>query len=67
MWSCSIGGHIVAGSNIKEAIIKEAKEELGLMVNKKDLIYVFPRKHEIKKENYLNKEFQEIYLIKEKR
>lgn len=35
-WGCT-AGHIIAGEEVEDAIIREVKEELGLKVEKKDL------------------------------
>lgn len=31
LWDCAAAGHVLAGENPKEAILREAKEELNLV------------------------------------
>ena len=31
LWDCAVAGHVLAGENSKEAILREAKEELNLV------------------------------------
>lgn len=40
-WSGSCAGHIVSGESVEEGVIREAKEEIGLDVNKEDVKVAF--------------------------
>ncbi|MEP3836125.1 MAG: NUDIX domain-containing protein [Algibacter sp.] len=37
MWDVSVAGHIDAGETVKQAAIRETKEEIGLSISEKDL------------------------------
>lgn len=39
-WSSAVSGHVEYGEDYKDAAIREAKEELGLEINEKELEYV---------------------------
>lgn len=39
MWTCSVTGSILKGETPKEGLVREIREELGLEVNKRDLVY----------------------------
>jgi len=38
LWDVSVAGHVDAGESIEHAALRETKEELGLIIPKKDLI-----------------------------
>ena len=40
MWDITAGGHVLAGEFGFQAIIREAKEELGLDLNKNDITFI---------------------------
>lgn len=40
LWDVSVAGHVDAGESIEHAALREAKEELGLIILKKDLIKI---------------------------
>ncbi len=64
LWDVSVAGHIETGETPINAAIREIKEEIGLMVSKKDLelIRVY---HSEKKphSNIYDNEFQHIFLV----
>ena len=65
-WDISSAGHIPAGRGSFETALEEIKEELGIEVSKKDLklLFVVKQKYQDKKENYINNEINDVYLLK---
>ena len=59
-WDVSSAGHVKAGESIIEAAKREVNEELGLIVEEKELEFIGINKSE----KTHNKEFQYIYLYK---
>lgn len=59
-WDVSSAGHVKAGERIIEAAKREVNEELGLIVEEKELEFIGINKSE----KTHNKEFQYIYLYK---
>lgn len=64
-WDVSFAGHISAGENSTEALIREGKEELGIDVDLDKLNYIFTNREEIKYEQINSKEFVDIYILKQ--
>ncbi|MBN1522588.1 MAG: NUDIX domain-containing protein [Candidatus Aureabacteria bacterium] len=40
-WDISIGGHVLAKESFEEALIRESKEELGLLLKTSDFLYQY--------------------------
>lgn len=40
MWDITAGGHVLAGELGFQALIRESNEEIGLDINKKDLLFI---------------------------
>lgn len=40
-WDTSVGGHVDMGESLHEAVVREAREELGLHINAQDCRYLF--------------------------
>lgn len=59
----SIGGHYQVGEKIEDGI-REIKEESGIEMNFKDLIYLGERQvSTVVKEDYIVREFQKIFIV----
>lgn len=59
----SVGGHYQAGEKIEDGI-REVKEECGIDINFRDLVYLGERQNSnIVKEDYIVREFQKIFII----
>ena len=59
----SIGGHYQIGEKIEDGI-REIKEESGIDMNFKDLIYLGERQvSTVVKEDYIVREFQKIFIV----
>ena len=41
LWDCAVAGHVLSGEDSKDAILREAKEELNLDLNEKDLKLIY--------------------------
>ena len=62
-WDVTVGGHVCSGEFGINAIIRECREELGLNVEEKDIRFIVSSISVYKKNNYINKHFDECYLI----
>lgn len=64
LWDVSAAGHIDAGESFKHAAIRETKEELGLTLNKNDLMKIGVHKHLSTYANGTIKdnEFHQVYV-----
>lgn len=59
----SVGGHYQSGEKIQDGI-REIKEECGIEIDFKDLIYLGERQvSTVVKEDYIVREFQKIFII----
>ena len=61
-WDVTAGGHVLAGEFGFEAIIREAKEELGINLEKSDITFIGSATSENIKGDIINKHFNEIYI-----
>lgn len=59
----SVGGHFSAGETLQE-VVREVEEEVGLFVRPETLHCLETRKAERIYENCIDREFQEIYVLK---
>lgn len=62
IWSVT-GGHVLAGENNEEAIIREIKEELNLNIEKEKVIFVTTYKSKKVKDDVINNKFFSIYNV----
>ena len=62
VWSVT-GGHVLAGENNEEAIIREIKEELNLNIEKEKVIFVTTYKSKKVKDDVTNNKFFSIYNV----
>lgn len=60
-WDISAAGHIRAGESVEQGALRELKEELGVTINKNELMYINTIKDI---EDNKNHEFAYIYLVK---
>ena len=63
VWSVT-GGHVLAGENNEDAIIREIKEELNLEIKNEQITFVTTYKSKKVKDNIINNKFFSIYNIK---
>jgi len=64
-WTFSCGGHFPKNQSYIEAVVREAKEELGLSVRKKELIEVAYFRHSSSpSRKVFNDRFVKVFLLK---
>lgn len=63
-WDISVAGHIPAGGDGLTTALREIEEELGVHIEQKNLEYLFTVTQSKTKKNYINNEFNEVYLLK---
>ena len=62
VWSIT-GGHVLAGENNEEAIVREIKEELNLDIENGRVTYVTTYKSKKIKDDIINNKFFSIYIV----
>lgn len=55
-------GHVASGENFETTIIREANEELGLKLNRKDLIFVEKRNQVSRYNGLISREVAGVYI-----
>jgi len=63
LWDAPIGGHVDSGEFGRQALIREAKEELGIDISDNDIKYLIGSTSINVKEDIINKHYNECYLI----
>lgn len=63
MWDQTAGGHVLAGELGYQAAIRETKEEIGLDVDKKDILLFGTCISENKEKDIINRHFNEYYIV----
>ena len=63
MWDITAGGHVLAGEFGFEAIIREIKEELGIDIEKNDILFIGSATSNNIKGDVINNHFNEYYII----
>lgn len=66
LWDISAAGHVDAGESPLQAAIREVSEEVGIGIKEEDLQKIGVRKSakEISSKEYINNEFQNMYLYR---
>lgn len=62
VWSVT-GGHVLAGENNEDAIVREIKEELNLDIENERVTYVTTYKSKKIKDDIVNNKFFSIYIV----
>lgn len=63
MWDVTVGGHVDSNEFGRQALIREVKEELGIDIKDDEIKYLVGSTSITKKENIIDKHFNECYLI----
>ena len=63
LWDITAGGHVLAGEFGYEALIREVKEELGIELEPKNLLYLVGSTSENIKGDVINRHFNECFII----
>jgi len=64
-WDVSVAGHVLADETIKDAALREVKEEIGIAILKTDLVKIDVRKNINRHPNgIIDCEFQNVFLCK---
>ncbi len=62
-WDVTAGGHVLAGEFGFQAIIREAKEELGIELNKNEMTFLGSSISRNLKGGIINNHFNEYYIV----
>lgn len=63
LWDVTAGGHVLAGEFGFESIIRELKEELGINIEKSDILFIGSSISENLKGDVINRHFNEYYVV----
>lgn len=63
LWDITAGGHVLSGEFGYQAVIREAKEEIGLVITKNDLTFIGASSSINIKDDIINKHFNEFYIV----
>lgn len=63
LWDITAGGHVLTGELGYESVIREAKEEIGVNIDKEALEFIGCTTSEILKEDIIDRHFNEFYVV----
>ncbi len=66
LWSLFIKGHVQSGEESIDACVREIQEEIGIIVKKRHLHFLFTIKEETKNGDYIENIFYDTFVLKEK-
>jgi isopentenyldiphosphate isomerase len=64
LWDISVAGHVSAGETAVEAVLRETREELGLIVSPSALQFLGTLRYQavVNEGTYIENEFHDVYL-----
>ena len=62
-WDITAGGHVDAGEFGFQAVIREAKEEIGIDINENDLLFIGSTISHNEEGDIINNHFNEFYIV----
>ena len=62
MWDITAGGHVLSGEFGFQAIIRECKEEIGITLDKNDIMFIGATTSTNIKGDIVNNHFNEYYI-----
>lgn len=63
-WDITAGGHVDAGEFGYQAVIREAKEEIGIEIDVSSLLFIGCSISNTKKDDIINNHFDEFYIAR---
>lgn len=63
-WDITAGGHVDAGEFGFQAVIREAKEEIGIDINVNDLLFIGSTISHNEQKDIINNHFNEYYIVR---
>ena len=63
LWDITAGGHVLSGELGYQAVIREAKEEIGIDINEEELLFIGASTSENVKGDIVNRHFNEFYIV----
>ena len=63
LWDLTAGGHVFAGELGYQAVIREAKEEIGVEISKEDLEFIGATTSENIKGDIINRHYNEYFIV----
>lgn len=65
LWDISVAGHISAGESATESAIREAHEELGLVIAPEELVHIGTLRYSTQlRDDYTENEFHEVHIVR---
>jgi 8-oxo-dGTP pyrophosphatase MutT (NUDIX family) len=62
LWDIAVAGHLSAGQTPLQALVREAHEELGLVLEPAQLTFLEARPKEYRETNFLDREWQHLFV-----
>jgi len=65
LWDISVAGHVSAGETATESAIREAHEELGLVIAPEELVHIGTLRYSVQlRDDYTENEFHEVHVVR---